>query len=99
MTVIACAGRLVSIAAVAAALSLFAAMPARAGNEPYLGWDFGGGFGIGVGVPPSAHDPCPTYGWSYYPYRCHYRPTHYYRRHHRRSEHQAAPNQGPSDAQ
>jgi hypothetical protein len=33
------------------------AAPANA-QVPYLGIDFGGGFGIGVGVPPSA------YGWA-----------------------------------
>src|ERR1700686_4020791 len=46
-----------------AALDILTAPPALAAGEPYLGWDFGNGFGIGVGTPPSAYDPCPTYGW------------------------------------
>lgn len=83
--------------AMAATLAVTAGMlaglltwPAQAGGEPYLGWDFGGGFGIGVGTPPSAYDPCPTYGWPVYPYRCgYYRPVYHYRhyRRHHRSRH------------
>ena len=44
--------------------------------QPYLGWDFGNGFGIGIGPPPSAYNPCPDYGWGpyYYPYGCRYYP-------------------------
>jgi hypothetical protein len=42
----------------AAALGLIAVAlplhPAKA-DGIYLGWDFGGGFGIGLGVPPSAY--------------------------------------------
>src|SRR5204863_107339 len=34
------------------------------------GRDVGCGLGIGVGQLPSAHKPCPTYGWPYYPWRC-----------------------------
>jgi hypothetical protein len=34
-------------------------------DQIYLGWDFGNGFGIGVGQVPSARNPCPTYGWPY----------------------------------
>lgn len=90
------------LAAAAAALPTLAVSPARAGNEPYIGWDFGGGIGVGIGTPPSAYDRCPTYGWGYYPYYCHYRPAYYrshVRRHHNehsRSE-QAPTNLGPSD--
>lgn len=56
------------------ALGTLAITPALAGSQPYLGWDFGGGLGVGVGTPPSAYDPCPSYGWPVYPYRCAYRP-------------------------
>jgi hypothetical protein len=59
--------------AFAAVLAALPAPPAKAGGEPYLGWDFGGGFGIGLGTPPSAYDPCPSYGWPVYPYACRYR--------------------------
>jgi len=67
----------------AAMLGAWAIRPASAGSQPYLGWDFGGGFGVGVGTPPSAYDPCPTYGWPVYPYRCRY----YYSRHARHVRH------------
>jgi hypothetical protein len=82
-------GMLASLALAAATLGALTAPPAQAGGEPYLGWDFGSGFGIGIGTPPSAYDPCPTYGWPVYPYACryrYYRPVYhsrYYRRHHR----------------
>jgi hypothetical protein len=57
---------------VLAAVGALMFVPASARAQPYLGWDFGHGFGIGVGVPPSAYDPCPTYGWGrFYPYGCH----------------------------
>jgi hypothetical protein len=80
------AGRLAALVIAAATLGALATAPAQAGPEPYLGWDFGSGVGIGIGTPPSAYDACPTYGWPAYPYRCRYR---YYRRysryhHHRR---------------
>jgi hypothetical protein len=42
--------------AVALGVLALSAAPAKA-QVPYLGVDFGGGFGIGLGVPPSA------YGW------------------------------------
>jgi hypothetical protein len=58
---------------------LFAA-PAKAGSEPYIGWDFGNGFGIGLGTPPSAYDKCATYGWPVYPYGCRDRSHSSYRR-------------------
>lgn len=85
----------------AAALPTLAISPAQAGNEPYIGWDFGNGMGVGIGTPPSAHDPCPTYGWGYSSYRCHYRPAHYrpsprYREHRPQSD-QGPTNLGPSD--
>jgi hypothetical protein len=75
-------GKLAALTFGAAVLGALAAAPARAGAEPYLGWDFGSGFGVGIGTPPSAYDRCPTYGWSYYPYDCryrYYRPVHRYR--------------------
>ena len=75
-------GKLAALIIGAAALGALSGTPASAGGEPYLGWDFGNGFGVGVGTPPSAYDPCPTYGWPAYPYACRYRayrPAHYYR--------------------
>jgi hypothetical protein len=57
------------VTSVAVIPCLFTA-PAKAGSEPYIGWDFGNGFGIGLGTPPSAYDRCATYGWPVYPYRC-----------------------------
>ena len=45
-----------------------------ASAQAYLGWDFGNGVGVGIGTPPSAYNPCPNYGWPYYPHRCAYRP-------------------------
>ena len=39
-------------------------------DQIYLGWDFGSGFGIGVGRVPSSYNPCPTYGWPLYPNNC-----------------------------
>lgn len=68
----ACALRFAAVALLAAAAVAMNGRPASAGAEPYLGWDFGGGFGIGIGPPPSAYDACPTYGWPVYPYRCRY---------------------------
>lgn len=58
------------------------AAPAKAGSEPYIGWDFGNGFGIGIGAPPSAYDKCATYGWPVYPtpYGCRYSSHSSYRR-------------------
>jgi hypothetical protein len=61
--------------AIAAIALMAAAAPVRpAAAQPYLGWDFGGGVGIGIGPPPSAYTACPNYGWPYYPYRCRYHP-------------------------
>jgi hypothetical protein len=68
------AGKLITLAVAAAALCAAGAplSPAKAQllGDIYLGWDFGNGFGIGVGQVPSARNPCPTYGWPYYPWRC-----------------------------
>jgi hypothetical protein len=69
------AGRLVTLA-VAGAAFCAVAMPVTPANaqidlsQVYLGWDFGNGFGIGVGPVPSAYNPCPTYGWPFYPSHC-----------------------------
>lgn len=65
-------GKLSTLAFAAAALGALA-LPAPAGAQIYLGWDFGHGWGVGIGTPPSAYTPCPTYGWPYYPYACSYR--------------------------
>jgi hypothetical protein len=43
--------------AVALGVLAFSAAPANA-QVPYIGVDFGGGFGVGIGVPPSA------WGWA-----------------------------------
>jgi hypothetical protein len=74
------------LAMLALALGVLTAPLAEAGPEPYLGWDFGRGVGIGIGTPPSAYDPCPTYGWPAYPHPCrysYYRRARHYRYHHR----------------
>jgi hypothetical protein len=83
-------GTFAALALAAATFGAVLAPPANAGSEPYLGWDFGRGLGIGIGTPPSAYDRCPTYGWPVYPYRCrYYRPVHHHRfyRHHRYRHH------------
>lgn len=94
-----------ALAIAAAALPALATTPAQAGNEPYIGWDFGNGVGVGIGTPPSAYDRCPNYGWGHDPYTCHYRAVHY-RRHARPryveprpQTNQAPTNLGPSDEQ
>jgi hypothetical protein len=66
-------GNLKALAVAAAALGALAMASPPAAAQPYLGWDFGNGFGIGVGPPPSAYEACPNYGWPVYPYRCAYR--------------------------
>lgn len=73
------------LAALVAGIGLvgLAVTPAAAASQPYLGWDFGHGVGVGIGTPPSAYDPCPTYGWPVYPYRC----GHYYPRRARHARH------------
>ena len=64
--------RLTTVAAAAVAVAALA-MPLKPANaQMYLGWDFGNGFGVGIGAPPSAYSPCPNYGWpGYHP--CVYR--------------------------
>ena len=70
----------------ALALAGAVALPlAPAHAQIYPGWDFGGGIGIGIGPPPSAYTPCPTYGWPYYPYPCTYHPVR--RVHHNNAAH------------
>ena len=68
------AGRLTTLAVAAVGLCAVATplSPAHAQllGPIYLGWDFGNGFGIGIGQVPSAYNPCPTYGWPYYPHSC-----------------------------
>jgi len=67
------AGRFRKLATLAVAVAALGAValplnPAHA--QIYLGWDFGHGFGIGIGTPPSAYTPCPNYGFGptcYYP--------------------------------
>jgi hypothetical protein len=68
-------GKLVTLAAAITALGAVAMpfTPAHAQmdlRQIYLGWDFGNGFGIGVGQVPSAYNPCPTYGWPFYLGHC-----------------------------
>ncbi len=65
----------------------------------------GGGIGIGIGPPPSAYNPCPTYGWPVYPYPCAYRyyghayPYHHSSRRYRRYSHAAKPQAAPTATQ
>lgn len=66
-------GKFATLAVAAAALGALAIPLAPASAQIYLGWDFGNGLGVGIGTPPSAYTPCPTYGWGYYPYSCAYR--------------------------
>ena len=68
------AGKLATFAVVAAALGALAIPTAPANAQVYLGWDFGNGFGVGIGTPPSAYNPCPDYGWPVHPCRYRYRP-------------------------
>ena len=66
-------GKLATLAATAIGFGALALPLAPANGQIYPGWDFGNGIGIGIGPPPSAYNPCPTYGWPYYPYPCAYR--------------------------
>ena len=63
-------GKLLALGVAAAAFGALAGPAAQA--QPYLGWDFGHGVGIGLGTPPSAYERCPNYGWPVYPYRCYH---------------------------
>ncbi|HJU18250.1 MAG TPA: hypothetical protein VJ770_17495 [Stellaceae bacterium] len=72
-------GKWATLAVAAAALGAVAIPLQPASAQIYLGWDFGNGFGIGIGTPPSAYERCPTYGWgALYPSSCSYHP-HYSR--------------------
>lgn len=75
-------GKLATLAVAAAALGAVAIPLRPAQAQIYLGWDFGNGFGIGIGAPPSAYEACPNYGFGpLYPNACAYRPYYpYYRR-------------------
>ena len=70
------AGRVAAVTAAAAMVLGAVAIPVApahaqlALDQIYLGWDFGNGFGIGVGRVPSSYNPCPTYGWPLYPHNC-----------------------------
>jgi hypothetical protein len=70
------AGRLATFATAGAMALCGSAIPISpahaqlALDQIYLGWDFGNGFGIGVGRVPSSYNPCPTYGWPIYPNNC-----------------------------
>ena len=61
-------GKAIALAVAAAAFGAVAPPAAKA--QPYLGWDFGRGVGIGIGTPPSAYERCPNYGWPVYPRHC-----------------------------
>jgi hypothetical protein len=86
-----CLGTLQTLAVAAAALGAAVIPLAPVNAQIYPGWDFGNGIGIGIGPPPSAYNPCPTYGWPVYPYPCaylyygHAYHSHHYRRYHRYS--------------
>jgi hypothetical protein len=98
-------GKLVALVAAVAGLGALALPLTPANAQPYLGWDFGGGIGIGIGPPPSAYNPCPTYGWPVYPYPCAYRyyghAYHYphHRRYSRASKRPSVASQGSSGDQ
>lgn len=77
-------GKMATLVIAASALGALAIPLAPAQAQIYPGWDFGNGFGIGIGPPPSAYTRCPNYGWMY-PYPCAYayrpvRHTRHYRR-------------------
>ena len=55
--------KLTRLTAAAALLGAVALPLAAANATPYIGWDFGHGFGIGLGTPPSAITACPNYGF------------------------------------
>src|SRR4051812_10389427 len=57
------AGKFTTLAVAVSAVGALTIATAPASAQIYLGLDFGNGFGIGVGQVPSAHSPCPTYGW------------------------------------
>ncbi len=98
-------GKLAVLTAAAAALGSLAIPLTPANAQPYLGWDFGGGIGIGIGPPPSAYNPCPTYGWPVYPYPCAYRyygnayPYHHSSRRYHRYSRAAKPQAAPTATQ
>jgi hypothetical protein len=93
--------RLGKLATLAVATAAFGAMMiplAPVNAQIYPGWDFGNGIGIGIGPPPSAYNPCPTYGWPVYPYPCAYRyyghayyHSHHFRHYHRYSRASQSP--------
>jgi hypothetical protein len=56
-------GKLATLAAAAVALGAVALPLSPAQAQVYLGWDFGNGFGVGIGTPPSAYSACPNYGF------------------------------------
>ena len=93
-------GKLAALTAGAAALGALAIPLTPANAQPYLGWDFGGGIGIGIGPPPSAYNPCPNYGWPVYPYPCAYRYSGhaYHYPHHRRYHRYSRASKPPSAA-
>jgi len=59
-------GKFATLAVAAAALGALALPSGPANAQVYLGWDFGNGWGVGVGTPPSAYTPCPNYGFPGY---------------------------------
>jgi hypothetical protein len=63
-------GKLATFAVAAAALGALSIPLAPASAQIYLGWDFGHGYGIGIGAPPSAYSACPNYGWPQFMTRC-----------------------------
>ena len=65
-----------TLAAASVALGALAIPLSSASAQPYIGWDFGNGFGIGLGTPPSAYTRCTNYGFGP---KCHYYYPPYYR--------------------
>lgn len=72
-------GKVATLAAAVVALGALAVPLQPANAHIYLGWDFGNGWGVGVGTPPSAQCPNPNYGFGP---SCYYNPYYhpYYRR-------------------
>jgi len=59
-------GTLATLAVGVAALGAVMLPSTPASAQMYLGWDFGHGWGVGIGTPPSAYMACPNYGFPGY---------------------------------
>ena len=66
-------GKIATLAVAALGLMAVALPLHQARANMYLGWDFGNGFGVGIGTPPSAYGmhycgPFATYARCYNPW-------------------------------